>query len=173
MSKKRYTLYISRPLARRFDLIAQQRNGAKSALVEEALRAALEPQQHAGLEEGLARRLNELNRVVAGLRREMAVATETLAIFVRYFLTVTPPLPQDEQEPARLLGRERYQVLLTEVGRRVAENERLVAEVIATIPVAQTDLFAKPPDDTSTISHPTDRNGHASSAHPLEENDHG
>ncbi len=126
MSKKRYTLYISRPLARRFDLIAQQRNGAKSALVEDALRVALEPQQHTGIEEALTRRLNELNRVVGGLRREMSVATETLAIFVRYFLTVTPPLPQDEQEPARLLGRERYQVLLTEVGRRVAENERLV-----------------------------------------------
>ena len=173
MSKKRYTLYISRPLARRFDLIAQQRNGAKSALVEEALRGALEPQQHAGLDEGLARRLNELNRVVAGLRREMAVATETLAIFVRYFLTVTPPLPQDEQEPARLLGRERYQVLLTEVGRRVAENERLVAEVIATVPVAQADLFAKPPDDTPKTAHPTDRNGHATSAHDHEETDHG
>lgn len=173
MSKKRYTLYISRPLARRFDLIAQQRNGAKSALVEEALRAALEPQQHAGLDEGLARRLNELNRVVAGLRREMAVATETLAIFVRYFLTVTPPLPQDEQEPARLLGRERYQVLLTEVGRRVAENERLVAEVIATVPVAQTDLFTKPLDDATPAASSTDRNGHTSSAHHLEETDHG
>jgi predicted transcriptional regulator len=173
MSKKRYTLYISRPLARRFDLIAQQRNGAKSALVEEALRAVLEPQQHAGLEEGLARRLNELNRVVAGLRREMAVATETLAIFVRYFLTVTPPLPQDEQEPARLLGRERYQVLLTEVGRRVAENERLVAEVIATVPVTQNDLFAKPLHDAPPASSSTDRNGHASSAHHLGETDHG
>ncbi len=173
MSKKRYTLYISRPLARRFDLIAQQRNGAKSALVEEALRAALEPQQHAGIEEALARRLNELNRVVAGLRREMAVATETLAIFVRYFLTVTPPLPQDEQEPARLLGRERYQVLLTEVGRRVAENERLVTEVIATVPVAQTDLFSKPLDEAPPAGNPTDRNGHASSAHHLEETDHG
>ena len=35
MSKKRYTLYLSRPLARRFEEIARQRNGAKSALVEE------------------------------------------------------------------------------------------------------------------------------------------
>jgi hypothetical protein len=64
-------------------------------------------------------------------------------------------------------------VLLTEVGRRVAENERLVAEVIATVPVAQTDLFAKPPDETPTAAHPTDRNGYASSAHHLGESDHG
>ena len=54
MSKKRYTLYISRPPARKFDLVAQQRQGAKSARVEEALRVSLEPQPHPGLDDGLA-----------------------------------------------------------------------------------------------------------------------
>ena len=105
MSKKRYTLYLSRPLARKFDLVAKQRQGAKSALVEEALRVSLEPEQHAGVEEGLARRLNELHKTVAQHGRDLAVATETLALFVRYFLTVTPPLPESDQESARLLGR--------------------------------------------------------------------
>src|SRR5262245_19415417 len=83
MAKKRYTLYISQPLARKFDLVAQQRQGAKSALVEEALRASLEPQQQPGIEEGLARRLNELNKVVAAVGRDVTVATETVALFVR------------------------------------------------------------------------------------------
>ena len=110
MSKKRYTLYLSRPLARKFDLVAQQRQGAKSALVEDALRASLEPQPHPGLDDGLARRLDELNRNTARIGRDVAIATETLALFVRYFLTITPPLPQSEQEPARLLGKERFQV---------------------------------------------------------------
>jgi hypothetical protein len=67
MSKKRYTLYLSRPLA---------------------LPAA-------------------------------STSTETLALFVRYFLTITPPLPQSEQEPARLLGKERFQVFVAQVGRRL------------------------------------------------------
>ena len=48
MSKKRYTLYLPRPLARKFDLVARQRQGGKSALVEEALRAQLEPQPAPG-----------------------------------------------------------------------------------------------------------------------------
>ena len=94
MGKKRYTLYLSRPLARKFDLIAQQSNGAKSALVEEALRASLEPRQHDGIEEGLARRLNELHKTVARQASELHVATETLALFVRYYLTVSTPLPE-------------------------------------------------------------------------------
>jgi hypothetical protein len=157
MSKKRYTLYLSRPLARKFDLVAQQRQGAKSALVEEALRASLEPQQHPGLEEGLARRLNDLNKAVTTIGRDVAIATETLALFVRYFLTITPPLPQSEQEPARLLGKERFQVFVAQVGRRLAGDHRLVSEVLETIAANEPDLFASASDDAPLKNRPASR----------------
>jgi predicted transcriptional regulator len=154
MSKKRYTLYLSRPLARKFDLVAQQRQGAKSALVEEAFRASLEPQPHPGLDDGLARRLDELNRNVARIGRDVAIATETLALFVRYFLTITPPLPQSEQEPARLLGKERFQVFVAQVGRRLAGDHRLVSEVLESIAADNPDLFATATDDAPLKSRP-------------------
>jgi hypothetical protein len=141
MAKKKYTLYLPVPLARKLDQVARERHGAKSALVEEALRANLEPQQHAGVEEGLARRLNDLNRAVTAVGRDVVVASETLALFVRYFLTITPPLPHSEQEPARLLGKERIQVFLDEVGRRVAEGRRHASEVLGTIPRNDPDLL--------------------------------
>jgi predicted transcriptional regulator len=147
MSKKRYTLYLSRPLARKFDLLAQQRNGAKSALVEEALRASLEPRQHEGLDDGLARRLNELNKAVARQATDQNVATETLALLVRYFLTVMPPIPESDQESARLTGRRRFEIFLAEVGRRVAEGRRHAAEVLQSVPIDQPDLFAAAPGD--------------------------
>jgi len=158
MSKKRYTLYLSRPLARKFDLVAQQRQGAKSALVEEALRVSLEPEQHPGIEDGLARRLNDLNKAVTTIGRDVAVATETLALFVRYFLTITPPLPQSEQEPARLLGKERFQVFVAQVGRRLAGDHRLVSEVLETIATNQSDLFATASDDAPLKNRPERRN---------------
>jgi hypothetical protein len=145
MAKKKYTLYLPVPLARRLDQVARERHGAKSALVEEALRASFEPQQHAGIEDGLARRLNDINRTLATLARDQLVATETLALFVRYFLTATPPVPDSEQESARLVGRKRYEVLLAEVGRRVAEDRRLASEVLQTVPLDQPDLFAAMP----------------------------
>lgn len=164
MSKKRYTLYLSRPLARQFDLIAQQRNGAKSALVEEALRASLTPEQHPGVEEGLARRLDDLNRSVATIRRDVAIATETLALFVRYYLTITPPLPQSEQEPARLLGKERFQVFVAQIGRRLAGDQRLVSEVLETIAANEPDLFATAGDDAPLKNRPPHRNGQTTPA---------
>jgi predicted transcriptional regulator len=153
MSKKRYTLYLSPPLARKFDLVAKQRQGAKSALVEEALRVSLEPEQHPGIEDGLAR-----HKTVAQHGRDQNVATETLALFVRYFLTVTPPLPESDQESARLLGRKRFEVFVAEVGRRVAEDRRLAAEVLQTIPIDQPDLFATVPGDTPLKNQRSPRN---------------
>lgn len=149
MAKKKYTLYLPLPLARRFDEVARERQGAKSALFEEALRLSLMPRQHEGLEDGLARRLNELHKVVARQASDQNVAVETLALFVRYFLTVTPPVLEEDQESARLIGRKRFEVFIAEIGRRVAEGRRHVAEVLQTVPVDQTDLFAIAPGDTA------------------------
>lgn len=161
MSKKRYTLYLSRPLARQLDLTARQRHGGKSALVEEALRASLAPEPHSGVEEVLARRLDELSKSVSTIRRDVAIATETLALFVRYYLTITPPLPQSEQEPARLLGRERFQVFVAQIGRRLAGDQRLVSEVLETIAANEPDLFATAGDDAPLKSRPAHHNGQA------------
>lgn len=142
MGKKRYTIYVQRSLARNFEEVAGRRKGGKSGLIEEGLRALLEPQPMPGVNDALGRRLDELNRTVARIDRDNAIGTETLALFVRYFLTITPPLPQSEQEPARLLGRERFEVFVAEVGRRMAADRRLVSEVLESIARNEPDLFA-------------------------------
>jgi len=142
MTKKRYTIYLPRPLAQKLDLVARQRHGAKSAIVEEALHVQLEPVQHAGIESAMTRRLDELSKAIAAVGRDVAIATETLALFVRYFLTITPALPQSEQESARLLGRERFEVFVAQVGQRLAGDVRLVSEVLETIAVHRPDRFA-------------------------------
>ena len=159
MAKKKYTLYLPVPLARKLDLVARDRHGAKSALVEEALRASFEPQQHAGIEDSVARRLDQISKTLAAVARDQTVATETLALFVRYFLTATPPVPENDQESARLVGRKRYEVFVAEIGRRVAEDRRLAAEVLQTIPIDQPDLFAAAPGSHSPRSPANGRIG--------------
>lgn len=154
MGKKRYTLYISRPLARRFDETARNKHGGKSALVEEALAASLTPQQVPGIDDILARRLDELSKISKTVERDVAIVTETLSLFVRYYLTVTPPLPTDEQEPARLLGRERFQVFVAQIGRQLAGDQRLVSEVLETIAFNNPDLFATAGDDAPLKARP-------------------
>jgi hypothetical protein len=141
MRKKRYTLYVSLPLARRLDDVARSTHGGKSALVEEALAASLTPQQVPGVDDLLLDRLAAISSVAQKIERDQAIVTEVLALFVRYFLTITPPLPDNEQESARLLGRERFQVFVAQVGRQLAGDQRLVSEVLETIAETNPDLF--------------------------------
>src|SRR5262249_32474858 len=82
--------------------------------------------------------------------RDVAIATETLGLFVRYFLTITPPLPQSEQDAARLLGKERFHVFIAQVGRRIAEENRLASEVLQTITRNDPDLFTTDVDVAPT-----------------------
>lgn len=140
MRKKRYTLYISRPLANRFDEVARIRNGAKSALVEEALRDSLAPKPPPG--DAVIAELADVAKTTKKIERDMALTTEALSLFVRYFLTVTPALPKSEQEPAHILGHERFEVFVAEVGRRLGTDQRLISEVLETIAIQNPDLFA-------------------------------
>jgi hypothetical protein len=39
------------------------------------------------------------------MHREMQVMTETLALFARYVLTVTPPPPEHERHETEVVGR--------------------------------------------------------------------
>ena len=46
------------------------------------------------------------------------------------FLTVTPPLPRSEQESARLLGRERFDVFIKETAGRKAAHGRCPTRIV-------------------------------------------
>jgi hypothetical protein len=51
---------------------------------------------------------------------------ESLALFIRYYLTITPQLPRSEQEPARSLGHQRFEFFIAQVGRRLAGGQNIV-----------------------------------------------
>ena len=144
MSRKRYNIALSRSLAKKLETLAAGRHCGKSALVEEALKFVFEPQAMPGVEDAMARRLDLLNKTAARIERDMTIAAETVALFVRYFLTITPPLPESEQEPARLLGRKRFDVFVDEIARRMGGDRRLATEVLARLNTNEPDQFTTP-----------------------------
>lgn len=145
--KKRYSILLSDEIAERFERVARRRNGAKSAIIEEMLDRRLNPERYPLIDEGILRRLDDLSRNLGALKSEVAVAAEMVALFARYFLTITPPLATSEQPSARALGKERFQVFVTQIGRRIASDRRLVSEVMESIVRHDPDLFMAPPDD--------------------------
>lgn len=119
--KTKIGIYLTDDVARRLDR-AVRVGGTKSDIVNTALERFLDPGSDKGPHAEVLARLDAQRKRLRRIRREVEVTAEAFALFVRYFLMVTPPLPESEQEKARQLGRARLKVFLKEVGRRVASD---------------------------------------------------
>jgi hypothetical protein len=80
-------------------------------------------------EAALVRRLDLLTRQVQRLERTNRVTMETLALFVRFFLIVTPPLPPDAMASAQASGKQRYEGLIEALGQRLQKGRGLLDEI--------------------------------------------
>ena len=61
--------------------------------MEAALASHLSPDGADRLEAALARRLDRMTRQLERVERHVAISNEAIALFVRFWLTSTPPLP--------------------------------------------------------------------------------
>jgi hypothetical protein len=81
------------------------------------------------MEAALGRRLDRLTRQVERLERHVTISNEALALFVRFWLTIAPPLPDTAQPAAQAKGRERYEGFVEALGRRLAKGQTLAQEI--------------------------------------------
>jgi len=65
------------------------------------------------------------------------ISNEALALFVRFWLTATPPLPDTAKPAAQAKGRERYENFVEALGRRLARGQTLAQEISLDIAPAQ------------------------------------
>ena len=101
----------------------------QALVVETALASHLSPDGADRLEAALARRLDRMTRQIERLERHVTISNEALALFVRFSLTNTPPLPDTAQAAAQAKGRERYDGFVEALGRRLARGRTLADEV--------------------------------------------
>lgn len=109
--------------------LAVRKRLTRSAIVEAALASFLSPDGVGRLEAAFARRLDRLTRQVQRLERNSGLSTEALALFVRFWLTITPPLPSGAQATAQAKGRERYEGFIEALGRRLNQGRTLLDEI--------------------------------------------
>jgi len=108
---------------------ANRKRVPQALVVETALSSYLSPDSSERMEAALGRRLDRLTRQVERLERHVTISNEALALFVRFWLTVTPPLPDTAQPAAQVKGRERYEGFVEALGRRVAKGQTLAQEI--------------------------------------------
>lgn len=124
--KPRHHLYLDDELSTQLEALAAKPGTTKSAIVADALRQYLTRRGANGIEEALRIRLDRQARQLERIERDVQVLLESLALYVRYQLTVTAPVPEPDRA-AHAVGKERFQKFIDQVGRQVAAPTRTLS----------------------------------------------
>jgi len=127
--RTKHTFRLPPDLAAQLADYAHRKRVPQALVVETALSSYLSPDSSERMEAALGRRLDRLTRQVERLERHVAISNEALALFVRFWLTSTPPLPDTAQPAAQAKGRERYEGFVEALGRRLAKGQTLAQEI--------------------------------------------
>ena len=130
MSRYRLNLFVPPEHAKRLDELATKKGVSKSSIVAAALASWLSPDAGDQREAAIAKRLDRLSRQFEKLERDQNIEIEALALFVRYFLTVSTPVPEAHQDAARAQGKARFAQFVEQLGRHLLRGRSLVRDVI-------------------------------------------
>jgi len=123
------TVYLESRLMARLTELANWKEKPTSAVAEAPIASVAKPDGADRREVAYVHRLDHLSRQVARLERELTVSGEALALFIRFWLTTTLPLPNSAQPAAQAKGRERFESFIDTLSRRLAKGQRLLPEV--------------------------------------------
>lgn len=141
MSRARLNIFLEPDHARRLAQLAGMKGVSKSAIIAAALSSYLSPDSGDRREAAIAKRLDKLTRQFDRLERDQTILIETVALFVRYTLTVNAPIPAAHQDAARAQGRERFQQFVDQLARHLQKGRSLVKEVHEEIFPDQSKFF--------------------------------
>lgn len=149
MSQYRLNLFISSEHARRLEELAVKKGVSKSSIVAAALASWLSPDAGDQREAAIAKRLDRLTRQFERLERDQAILIETLALYVRYYLTVSTPVPEAHQEAARAQGKARFAQFIEQLGRHLLRGHSLLNDLVEEI---QPDIARRETDEVASVA---------------------
>ena len=127
--RHRMNVYFPPELLKQIAYLADRKKLSRSAIVEAAVASFLSPDGADRREAAFSRRLDRMSRQIQRLERNVGISIETLAQLVRFWLTITPPLPNDAQAASQLKGRQRYEGFVEALGRRLQKGQNFLNEI--------------------------------------------
>lgn len=127
--KAQISVYLDRQVMQTLSAYAARREQSMSLIAEAAIASFLSPDADERREAAIAKRLDQQDRRLARLERDVGIAVETLALFIRFWLTTTPPLPEPAAKAARAQAGSRYDNFITALGRRLNQGPKLRQEI--------------------------------------------
>src|SRR3546814_10969574 len=122
--RTKHTFRLPPDLAGKLADYAARKRVPQALVVEAALASHLSPDGADRLEAALARRLDRMNRHLERIERHVDISHEALAVFVRFWLTSTPALPDSALPAAQPMGREPHAGFFEPPGRRLTRGAR-------------------------------------------------
>jgi hypothetical protein len=127
--RQRMNVYLAPELLQQVTDLASRKKLSQSAVIEAAVMSFLSPDGADRREAAFTRRLDRLTRQIQRLERNTGISMEMLAVFVRFLLTITPPLPPDAQPSAQAKGRQRYEGFVEALGQRLQKGQSFLNEI--------------------------------------------
>lgn len=129
MQKARLSVYLEPDTLKALEALADRRGKSKSLVAEAAITSFVSPDASERQEAAITRRLDQQNRATERLERNLGISIEMMALFVRFWLTTTPAVPEAAQAAAQAKGKERYEGFVEALGRRLARGVSFTREV--------------------------------------------
>ena len=127
--KSKITIYLDPDVTTALADFAARRDRSQSMIAEAAIASFLSPDDAERREAIIAKRLDQLDRRMTRLERDVGIAVETLAVFIRFWITTTPALPEPAAQASRAKSAERYEAFITALGRRLVKGPKLRQEI--------------------------------------------
>lgn len=132
--KKKTTVYLDPDVERSLAESAARRGQSQSMIAEAAIASFLSPDDVERREAIVAKRLDQLDRRMTRIERDIGIAVESLAVFIRFWISTTPALPESAAQATRAAASKRYEAFITALGRRLAAGPKLRQELSEDIP---------------------------------------
>ncbi|MBF2713217.1 CopG family transcriptional regulator [Agrobacterium vitis] len=127
--KQRLSVYLDPDVMKALAAYAARRDQSLSLIAEAGIASFLSPDGAERQEAATTKRLDQLDRRMTRMERDLGISVETLAVFVRFWLSTTPALPEPAAQAARAKSSERYEAFVTALGRRLAKGPKLRQEI--------------------------------------------
>ena len=127
--KQRLSVYLDPAVMHRLAEHAARRDHSRSLIAEAAIESFLSPDAAERQEAATTKRLDQLDRRMTRLERDVGISVEMLAVFVRFWVATTPALPEPAAQAARAKAGERYDQFVVALGRRLAKGPKLRQEI--------------------------------------------
>lgn len=127
--KAQISVYLDPAVMTQLADYAARRDQPQSMIAEAAIASFLSPDAAERREAIIVKRLDQIDRRMTRLERDVGIAIESLAVFIKFWVSTTPTLPEPAAHAARAKAGERYDQFVTALGRRLAKGPKLRQEI--------------------------------------------